>query len=464
MKRHINRRTFNRIAGSMAGHAALTSGLLSAAPFAGFCQQEGKRPNILWIFADDLGPDLGCYGNGCVSTPNIDRLASEGVRFTQAFTTAPVCSPSRSAMITGMYQTSIGAHDHRSHRKDGYILPDGVRPITDIFREHNYYTALVRKIAPGVEAIGKTDFNFTFPKPFDGRHWNERQPDQPFYAQANFFEPHRGDNWETVRQQDKLVDPTSVDVPPYYPDCPEVRDDIANYYDAVNLLDKKVGVLLQRLKDDGLEQNTAVFFLGDNGRCWLRGKQWLYDSGIHIPLIVRWPGVIEPGTVRDDLISAIDITATSLFAAGIPIPEVMQGRTFLGPEARPREAIFAARDRCDETVDRIRCVRTKQYKYIRNYMPDRPYTQPNAYIEKRYPVLGVMKELYAAGKLKSVPKQFMQPTKPPEELYDITYDPHEIHNICDPPEYQAALSSMRRRLDQWIEETGDCVLTSSEAK
>ncbi len=408
--------------------------------------RKSERPNILWVLGEDMGPELGCYGYPLVHTPNLDRLASQGVRFTRAFTTAPVCSASRSAMITGMYQTTIGVHNHRSHRNDGYTLPEGIPTITDLFRQASYFTANVKTPAPGIRVGGKTDFNFNAGTVFDGDDWNQRTPGQPFYAQVNFSEPHRGPAFPQARKVLKdLVDPAKVELPPYYPDDPVVRDDWANYLDAIGLLDQKVGKLLKRLDDEGLSDNTVVIFLGDNGRCHVRGKQFLYDGGIHIPLIVRWPGHLDPGTVRDDLISAIDISATSLALAGITPPESMQGRVFLGPNADPpREAIYAARDRCDETVDRIRCVRTERFKYIRNFDPERPYTQPNAYKERQYPALAVMKRLYAEGKLTEAQAHFMKPSRPREELYDLAADPHEIHNLAGDPAYAEVLQDLRR--------------------
>ena len=370
------------------------------------------RPNIIWIIGDDLGCELSCYGDRVVRTPNIDRLASEGVRFTQFHTTAPVCSASRSAFNVGLYQTTTGTQNHRSHRKDGYTLPAGARLITDRLREQGYFTCNVRAIAEGVTGDGKTDFNFVAPKPFDGTHWKQRQSGQPFYAQVNFEAPHKGPSFVAARKQKTLIDPAKVELPPYYPDHPTVRDEVANYLDAVQLLDHQVGVLMEKLAEDRVLDNTAIFFFGDNGRCLLRGKQWLYDYGTRVPLIVRWPGVAKPGAVRDDPSVALDLTASTLTAAGLAIPEPFHGRPLFGSGARAREFIVTARDRCDETIDRIRAVRDTRYKYIRNFMPERPYTQPNDYIATSYPTQRVIKELHAAGKLNAVQELWMAPRKP----------------------------------------------------
>jgi arylsulfatase A-like enzyme len=413
------------------------------------------RPNILWLIGDDLGCELGCYGHPLVKTPNMDRMANQGVRFSQFHTTAPVCSASRSGFNVGLYQTTTGTQNHRSHRKDGYRLPAPARLITDRFREQGYFTCNLLDYAPGLRGTGKTDFNFTVEKPFDGTHWNQRKPGQPFYAQLNFQEPHKGPAFVEARRQKALVDPAKLELPPYYPDHPVVRDEVANYLDAVQLMDHKVGVALEALEKDKLLDRTVILLFGDNGRCLLRGKQWLYDYGTHVPLLIRWPGVIKPGAVRDEPSTALDMNATSLFVAGIPIPEVYHGRPLLGPRAKPRDRIFTARDRCDMTVERIRAVRDRRYSYIRNFMPERPYTQWNEYIQTQYPTLRVMHELHEAGKLNAVQQLWMAPRKPPVEFYDTQSDPFEVKNLADSPTHKQLVAEFARHLDAWIAETGD---------
>ena len=290
------------------------------ATFASLSAQVSQaRPNIVWILGDDLGPELGCNGHPLVSTPNVDRLAAEGVRFTHCFTTAPVCSPARSAWNTGVYQTTFGAHNHRSHRKDGYTLPDGIRLVSHRLRDSGYFTANVTEITPTLRASGKTDFNFSVDKPFDGTQLNQRAKGQPFYAQINFTAPHKGPQWPLARKQQGLGSGEG-ELPPYYPDHPVIRDEVANYLDAVNNWDRQVGVVLDELKKDGLLENTIIFVFGDNGRCLLRGKQWLYDAGTRVPLIVRWPGKIKPGTVRKDPVISLDITAATLDARASRTP------------------------------------------------------------------------------------------------------------------------------------------------
>ncbi len=431
--------------------AGSTAALLTPRLAFGHPWQEGPKPNILWLIAEDLCPDLGCYGNQLVHTANLDRLASEGVRYTNAFTTAPVCSPSRSAFMTGMYQTSIGAHNHRSHRRDNYRLPANVHLVTHYLRQAGYFTANVVHAAPGVRGTGKTDFNFVVDHPFDGTDWNERKPGQPFFAQVNLREAHR----PFERDKEHPVDPQHVELPPYYPDHPIARRDWAFYLETINILDKKVGAVLSRLDAEGLTENTVVIFFADHGRAHVRAKQWLYDGGIHIPLIIRWPGHLRAGEIRDELVSAIDIAAATLYLAGLAIPSSMQGRPFLDPQSPERDAVYAARDRCDETVDRIRCVRTRRFKYIRNFYPDRPYAQLNRYKETMYPVMRLMRRLAKEGKLTTAQARFMAPTRPTEELYDLERDPWEIRNLAEDPKYQDVLVKLRQKLLDWMRTTED---------
>ncbi len=423
-----------------------------------------RRPNILWLIAEDMGPQLGCYGTPQVWSPNLDRLAEQGMRYTHAFATAPVCSASRSAFMTGMYQTTIGAHNHRSHRDDGYKLPQGAELLTTRLQRAGYYTANVREIEPGLRGTGKTDWNFAPPrKAFDSDKWSDLKSHQPFYAQINFPETHRGHEWNTAHKElARRADPEKVELPPYYPDHPVARADWAQYLNTVMALDKKIGRVLKKLDEEGLAENTIVIFFGDHGQAHVRGKQWCYDSGLHIPLVLRWPKGMEAprgyeaGTVSDQLLSAIDLTATTLALAGVEKPEPMQGRVFLGEASEPaRQYVFAARDRCDETVFRIRTVRDGRYRYIRNYYPERPFLQTNRYKESTYPMLPLMRRLHQQGKLTPVQEVLFAPQRPAEELYDTQADPHEIHNLAGSAEQEATRQRMRAALDQWIEESND---------
>lgn len=410
------------------------------------------RPNILWFVVDDMSANFSCYGEKLIRTPHVDRLASEGTRFRRAFVTAPVCSPCRSALITGMYQTSIGAHHHRSGRGVEKIhLPEGVMPVPVLFQKAGYYTCLGGR--------GKTDYNFEWDaKMYDGTDWSRRKAGQPFFMQVQLHggKFRGGANWpDTVRRE--VGDPTKPDdvkLPPYYPRDPVLLDDWARYLDAVRYTDKQVGEMLKRLETEGILDQTVVFFLTDHGISHARGKQFLYDEGIHVPFVVRGPG-IERGKVRDDLIEHIDLAATSLALAGIELPKGMQGRNVLAANYPKREAIFAARDRCDETVDRIRCVRTEGFKYIRNYYPNRPHLQPNRYKDNKA-IVGKLRELHAAGKLDELQaKLLFAATRPEEELYDLQADPFEVRNLAGDPGHRKTLEEMRARLARWEKETND---------
>ncbi len=408
------------------------------------------KPNILWLISEDTSPDFACYGNQSVKTPYIDKFASEGVRFTRAFSTCPVCSPVRSGFMTGMYQTTIGAHNHRTRIKKS--LPEPVRVITHYFKQSGYFTANVTNPAPDVEGTGKTDWNFEpLEDPFDGKDWNALKTNQPFFAQVNFKMTHR----IFQRDPDNPVDPNTVDIPPYYPDHPITRRDWADYLESLQVLDKQIGKVLEQLEKDGLAENTIVVYFGDHGRPHVRGKQWLYEGGICIPLIIRWPNHFKAGTVNEELVSTIDFAPTCMELVGIQPPEHLQGNIFLGKNTQERLFIVAARDRCDETVDRIRCIRDKRFKYIRNFMPERPYMQLNSYKRKRYPVFSLLQVLKKQNKLTPVQLAFMRDVRPVEELYDLDNDPYEINNLASNPEFKQQLESMRLILMAWIKETGD---------
>jgi arylsulfatase A-like enzyme len=360
-----------------------------------------------------------------------------------------------------MYQTTIGAQNHRSHRDDGYMLPEGVRPLPARLRDAGYFTANLVKLpeAFGFKGAGKTDWNFTVTeKPFESANWDDLKSHQPFYAQINFHETHRD-----YRAPAK-ADPAKVVFPPYYPDHPVTRKDWAEYLDSATELDRKIGLVLQQLEADGLADSTVILFFGDHGESHVRGKQFCYEEGLHIPLIVHWPKSfpapkqITAGRVDDRLIEAIDFAPTMLDIAGVAKPEKMQGRVMFGEHAdAPREYAFGARDRCDETVFRLRTVRDARWRYIRNFTPERPFLSPNEYKEKQYPVWNLLKELHAQGKLTPAQEVLCQPTMPPEELYDLEADPFEIHNLAPSatPEHQAALKRLRGVLEKWIVDTDD---------
>jgi arylsulfatase A-like enzyme len=449
----------------MLATLAVTTPTLSAA---------SNRPNILWFVVDDMSANFSCYGEKAIQTPHVDRLAREGTRFANAFVTAPVCSPGRSALITGMYQTSIGAHQHRSGRGVEKIhLPKGVTPVPALLQQAGYFTCIgsglaetgrTGKKARAGGALGKTDYNFEWdPKIYDASDWAGRKAGQPFFMQVQLAGGKlRGGTDEGARRLAEratgelggATDPTQVALPPYYPRDPVLLRDWAAYLDAVRFTDQHVGEVIARLEREGILDQTLVVFMTDHGISHARGKQFLYNEGTHIPFIVRGPSVAK-GRVRTDLIEHIDLAALSLAAAGIPLPKAMQARDVLAKDYEPRDAAFAARDRCDETVERIRSVRTDQFLYIRNFHPQRPHLQPNAYKDGKS-IVQQLRSLHESGRLASLTEKLLfSPTRPPEELYAWTEDRWQITNLAGDPAHRMTLESLRARLDRWMVETGD---------
>ena len=432
-----------------------------------------ERPNVVWIVADDMSPNFGCYGETAVATPHVDRLAREGTQFAHAYGTAPVCSPSRSALITGMEQTAIGAEHHRSGRGELTIrLPKDVRPIPELFRAAGYYTCIGSGEHRGkgtdwtgqaAQGGGKTDYNFEWDAGmYEGADWSGRRPGQPFFMQVTLLggklrESQRGGEQIAGRADAELggrTDSATVSMPPHLPDDPVLVADRAAYFDAVRFTDAEVGQVLARLEREGLLDTTVVAFMTDHGISHARGKQFLYDEGTHVPLIVCGPG-IPAGAVREDLVEHIDLAAVSLAVAGIPVPAWMRGRDLFAKGFVARDAVFAARDRCDETVDRIRSVRTEQYLYIRNFYPRRPHLQPNAYKDGKL-ILKRLRELHEARSLPEVTERLLfAPERPEEELYAWRDDPWQLTNLAADPGHANALAALRDRLDRWMIETGD---------
>ncbi len=412
---------------------------------------ETKLPNIVWIMAEDIGTDLASYGTPGVQTPNLDQMAANGLRLNRLYCTSPICSTNRTAMMTGMYQTSINGHHHRSHRVTPYALPDGIMPITTYLAEQGYYLAL------GCGYQNKTDLNFDQSSiEWDGDDWSGRAEGQPFYAHIQLRVTHRGDWWEEVRANSP--DPVSVDeieLPPYLPDHPEIRKDWAMYLDQIEKADEEVGEIIQRLKDEGILENTLLIFIGDNGRCVHRGKGFLYEDGIRVPGIIHWPGRVEPGMVSDELVSTIDISAQVLAAAGVEIPEYMQGRAFLEEGPSERDFVYAARDRWDEVYDKSRAIIGHRFKYIRNDMPEVPVFTYQEYLEMVRPIRPILWDLYQAGEMDETQAYYMAPEKPREEIFDLVKDPWETRNLAENPRYAWVLDSMRRFLTQWEEQTND---------
>ncbi len=438
--------------------AALTGSAVAA---------EVTRPNFVWILVDDMSLHFSCYGETTIRTPHVDALAAQGTRFTRAFVTAPICSISRSALLTGNYQTTIGGQNHRSSSAKFPIhLPAGMKTVPQLLKEAGYHTGNVSIDAflrsNGPVAIAKTDYNFVWDRDatFDRTHWAERKPGQPFFAQVQLAGgKHRGQRpgpaWpkKAAATLGTLTPTNVVQLPPWLPEDDTIRADWAQYLDTVRYTDWEVGRIVQRLKDAGELDRTVIIFWTDHGISHVRAKQFLYDAGIHVPLVIRGPG-IAAGKVRDDLVEHIDIAAVTLALAGLPRPATMPARDILAREYAPKEFVFAARDRADETVDRIRSARSAGFKYIRNFYPTRPYLQPNRYKDDKA-VVQAMRRLHAEKKLTPAQALIMADTRPREELYDLQSDPHELRNLAADPAHAAALARHRAALNDWITRTDD---------
>lgn len=409
---------------------------------------QDQRPNILWIMNEDWGKDLSCYGCEGVYTPNLDKLASEGILFNNAFTTAPVSSTARSAMMTGFYQNYIGANQHRLSKEQKKPLPYGIKAVPKLFEEAGYYTCLMS---------WKTDVNFL---PCDKEDlfmdctdwpenhkigWHNRKSGQPFFARITFSTTHRSFD----RDPKRPIRIDQVNLPPYYADTPLARRDWANGLESMQIVDRQVGELLKRLDDEGLAENTIVVFIGDNGSCHLRGKQFLYDAGTSIPMFIRWPKKIKAGQINNDLVLSIDIPATLMDIAGVKTDVPLQGKNIFSNDVKNRKYVFTSRDKMDETHDCMRAVRTKKYKLIQNLMPERPYLQYNQYKESGYPMLADMMVLYLEGKLSPEQAAFFAPTKPEVELYDLQKDPWEMHNVAKDPAYKEVKQELTIALNDW---------------
>jgi len=414
------------------------------------------KPNILWITCEDISPYIGAYGDKLVKTPNIDRLAREGIRYTKAYTTAGVCAPSRSAIITGMYQTSIGTHHMRTNGAAKYqpvppysaVIPDYVKCFPEYLRKAGYYCTNNEK----------QDYQFTAPVTV----WDENGPaasfrnrprNKPFFAVFNFMITHESQLF--MRKDSLRVNPDNASVPPIYPDTKTVRQDMARLFTNIELMDKQVGELIQLLKDDGLYDKTIIFFYSDHGGALPWMKREVLERGTHIPLVIRFPGGKNGGTINNELISAIDFAPTVLSLAGIKIPNHLQGQAFLGAQKAktPRKYVFAARDRMDTEYDRVRMVRDQRFRYLYNYMPEKPYYQ-NIEFRLDVPMMKEILKLKEDGKLNKDQMAWFEP-KPTEELYDVENDPFELHNLADDSKYKMKLDEFKSALQTWIKKNGD---------
>ncbi len=445
-------------------------------------QATSERPNILWIFSEDLSPFMGCYDDpiNVGHTQAIDQLAADGVLFKRAYVPAPVCSACRSAMITGVMQTTTGTHQHRSGRTtEGQIvppdtqihLPEGMKTIPELMRAAGYFTF----------NSGKDDYNFHYDRRAlysvgskddykagmngwqgnKARHslsitedtWNAREnKDQPWFGQIEIMGGKA--NTKHTRKGEVLAD-NDVPLPPYFPDTPALRKSWTTHYNAARGADARVEAILDQLQADGEMENTIVFFFSDHGSNHsLRHKQFCYEGGVHIPLVIKGKHpALKAGTVRNEIITALDIPATTLAMAGVSLPDYLDGQDLFSSEYKPVKYVISARDRCDYTIDRIRTVRSDQLRYIRNFYPERPMLQAQ-YRDNKKDVLD-LKRLHQAGQLSDYQERHWFGIRPSEELYDLANDPHQINNLADDPQYADALREHRDVLNKWIEETND---------
>ena len=453
--------------------------------------QDAQRPNILWLVAEDLSPYISAYGDDTAPTPVLDRLAAEGVRYSNAFSVSGVCAPSRASLITGTYPTSIGAHHMRTTYQQPEALarglinyevvpPADVRMVSEILRQHGYYAVNNAKEDYQFHAaVTAWDESSLF------AHWRNRPEGAPFFAVFNFGVTHEGQVWapapewnlrygresfppnrdeplvwrqfEPGQEKKLYIDAdTPLQVPPYLPDTPAVRRDLLRVYSNIAEMDLHVGVVLRQLEQDGLLDNTIIFWFSDHGGPLPRQKRLLYDSGLRVPLIVRFPDGRRAGVVEQRLVSFVDFAPTLLSLAGIEPPEFMQGSPFAGQlaDSAPRDFVFAAADRFDGYYDRIRAVRDQRFKYLRNFMPNQGYYLPLAYREQMASMQALLR-LHEVGELDAVQSQWFRASKQQEELFDTHADPHELNNLADDPAFEEQLGLMREALDVWMQETGD---------
>ena len=419
------------------------------------------QPNILWITCEDLSPILGCYGDRVANTPNIDLFAQNAVRFTNAYASAPICTPARSSLITGVYASSMGTHHLRG------VVPksDKIKCFTEFLRERGYYCT----------NNVKEDYNFITPEEAwdessDSAHWRNRKPEQPFFSVFNFMVTHQSQTRYGIEKLNEInstldekdrINPDDVEIPPYYPDTPIVRNNIASLYTQVHIMDKKFQEIINQLEEDGLRENTIIFFYSDHGTGLPRGKGYLHDTGIKVPLIIEFPekykhySPAKAGAFSDELVNFIDFPPTVLSLTGIDPPKYMQGNPFLGQYRKnSNDYVISIRDRRDEVLMFSRSIRTDKYHYIRNFLPHRPRMQRNFYSEIT-PIRQELRRLDNLGLLQSNEDWLMEDSVPVDELYDTETDPHELNNLAQEAEHLEIMELLKRNLFSWMVETKD---------
>jgi N-sulfoglucosamine sulfohydrolase len=426
--------------------------------------QKPNRPNIIWITCEDMSPHLGVYGEKVAKTPYLDNFAKQCTQYNNVFSTAGVCAPSRAAIITGCYQTSVGAHHMRTPifsqvNLDSYppnyvgysaVLPTEVKCFSEHLRKAGYYCT----------NNDKQDYQFEPPvtawnESSTKAHWRNRpDKEQPFFSIFNLMVTHESQVWARAKEP-LLVKPEDVEVPPYYPDCAEVRTDIARFLSNVMVMDHQVGKIIAQLKEDGLYDDAIIFFYSDHGDGLPWVKRELYDRGLRVPMLIKMP---KQDFQKSDnqLISFIDLAPTVLSLAGVPVPKYMQGQAFLGNQKsrESRKYIYAARDRMDSEYDRVRAVSDGRFKYLRNFMPEKPYYQ-NIKFRLSQPSMQAILKLKNEGKLNEIQKQWFNDHKPNEELFDTQTDPHELTNLAQNQAYALKVKELRKQMDTWLKRYGD---------
>ena len=439
--------------------------LLFAAALAGCQEAETQaidqpnlpiRPNILWLVAEDLSPNISPFGDDTVATPNLDRLAAEGVRYTRVFSTSGVCAPSRAAIATGMYQNRIGAQHMRTTNVSGFgvegliayeaVPPPYVKMHSQYFREAGYYTS----------NNAKEDYQFRKPvtawdESNNQAHWRKKASGQPFFSIFNFGITHESQVWAQAENPLRVPEDLEVPIPPYLPDTEIARQDIRQVYSNIIAMDEQVGRILDELEADGLLKSTVIFWYTDHGGPLPRQKRLLYDAGLQVPMIIRYPDGWRAGEIDEQLISFVDFKSTALSLAGIEPPDYVDGRAFVGDfqSSEERRYIHAAADRFDRQYDTIRAVRDARFKYLRNYNPEQGYYLPLSYREQM-PIMQELLRLRDLGQLNEAQAQWFRSVKPEQELFDTESDPHELVNLATDPAYAEKLSELSAELDNWL--------------
>jgi len=425
---------------------------------------EIQRPNILWITAEDISPNLGCYGDQNARTPNLDKFAALGARYTQVYSVHPACSPSRSALATGVYPTRLGTFQHRGKVT---VKDESVRPFTSLLREGGYYCFNGSK-----GSSSKTDYNFEVPQDAWDRigskriEWRYRKPGQPFFGQLNLYETHqsqyglRAPGGPSKAQPEHQHDPAVIKVPPYQPNTDAAREIWSEYHERLTLVDAEFQALLEMLRADGLLEDTIIFFFGDNGHGIPGGKVWLWNEGPHVPLLVyvppKWRTAkqAEPGTVTRRLVSFVDFAPTTLALAGVKIPQWMEGTSFLGPKSgAERKYVYAARDFHDVAdFDTSRMVRDAKFHYIRNFMPQIGWDAIDYSWQQAPYFLESWRRATLAGQTNPTNRQsaFSRSSKPMEELYDVARDPFQLNNLASDPKHVKDLKRLRAECRRWM--------------